>query len=315
MTTTERILALMECNDVKASTLTKELSLSHGVVTQWKQGLQKPSTDAIIKLADYFGVSTDYLLGRTDKKDPMYIPGIKKEPTVRLIKSEGVDIMNKSDLIKLAENIERKLGEIERKRQDPNHRSLLARVKEAKKLLEIGNEDELLQLPVKEFLHYIEDAVLEEEVSEAKSYIEGRLLELLGEFDREPDQLRLLGYVIDVVGKMKNKIGTSTLKSWIKKYDETGEIKNKPLARKHKKICPDELRAYVAEHPDAFLSEIAEKFKCWPSAVDKALKKLGITRKKDEALQRARSRKSEGISASNRRYSRRIHRLCGRNGY
>ena len=58
----ERILALMKERDVKASHLTKKLSLSHGVVTQWKQGLQKPSTEAVIKIARHFGVTTDWLL-------------------------------------------------------------------------------------------------------------------------------------------------------------------------------------------------------------------------------------------------------------
>ena len=79
----ERILGLMEADDIKAAQLTRDLSLSHGVVTQWKQGLQKPSTDAIVKLADYFSVSTDYLLGRSDTRSPIDMPDKKKEPHER----------------------------------------------------------------------------------------------------------------------------------------------------------------------------------------------------------------------------------------
>lgn len=92
-------------------------------------------------------------------------------------------------------------------------------------------------------------------------------------------EYRKEGHTIEETAKIF-KIGTATLKDWVKKYDKTGEIKNKPIVRKHKKIDPVELKAYMEKYPDAFLSEIAEKFDCWPSAVDKALKKLKITRKK-----------------------------------
>ncbi|MBQ3427434.1 MAG: helix-turn-helix transcriptional regulator [Clostridia bacterium] len=35
-------------------------------ITDWKNGKSKPKADEIIILADTFGVSTDYLLGKTD---------------------------------------------------------------------------------------------------------------------------------------------------------------------------------------------------------------------------------------------------------
>jgi len=59
----------MEERGVTAAQLTREISLTNGLVTQWKKGLQKPSTDAIIKISKYFNVSTDYiLLGVVDIK-------------------------------------------------------------------------------------------------------------------------------------------------------------------------------------------------------------------------------------------------------
>lgn len=62
LTPTERILLLMEQNNINAATLTREISLTNGVISQWKRGKQKPSTDAIIKIANYFHVTTDYIL-------------------------------------------------------------------------------------------------------------------------------------------------------------------------------------------------------------------------------------------------------------
>ena len=58
----ERILALMEERRVNAKQLTLDAGLPNSSVTEWKKGRAKPSTDAIIKIAAYFGVTTDWLL-------------------------------------------------------------------------------------------------------------------------------------------------------------------------------------------------------------------------------------------------------------
>lgn len=44
----------------------KELSLSSGSVSEWKKG-RTPQNNTLKRLAEYFGVSTEYLLG---KKEP-----------------------------------------------------------------------------------------------------------------------------------------------------------------------------------------------------------------------------------------------------
>ena len=38
-------------------------------LSNWKTGYCEPNYDDIIMLADYFGVTTDYLLGRTDDEE------------------------------------------------------------------------------------------------------------------------------------------------------------------------------------------------------------------------------------------------------
>ena len=62
-------------------------------------------------------------------------------------------------------------------------------------------------------------------------------------------------------------------------------MEKKALNRPHKKIDPEKLRAYVEEHPDAYQREMAEEFNCSNTAIQKALKRLGITRKKHNTLQ------------------------------
>ena len=58
----ERILELMTLHKVTASKLTAILNLESTTVSVWKAGKAKPRTEHIIKLADFFNVSTDYLL-------------------------------------------------------------------------------------------------------------------------------------------------------------------------------------------------------------------------------------------------------------
>jgi len=60
-------------------------------------------------------------------------------------------------------------------------------------------------------------------------------------------------------------------------YDETGDLSNKPLHRGFKKIDPEKLKTYVAEHPDDTQEEVSVVFGCCPQAISKAYKRLGIT--------------------------------------
>ena len=99
----EKILSLMETEGINAKELTVRTGLGHSAITDWKKGKAKPSTDAVVKIADYFGVTTDYLLGRADERGPMDIPGKNNESVMQLIKSEkGNIIMDIDDFKKLA---------------------------------------------------------------------------------------------------------------------------------------------------------------------------------------------------------------------
>ena len=44
----------------------KEIETTRGTTGNFENGNKKPSLDMLIKLADYFDVSIDYLAGRTD---------------------------------------------------------------------------------------------------------------------------------------------------------------------------------------------------------------------------------------------------------
>lgn len=63
MTFWEKFYNLCISTGIKPNTVAKDLGFSTGVCTQWKKGLQTPSYEKASKIARYFGVTTDYLLG------------------------------------------------------------------------------------------------------------------------------------------------------------------------------------------------------------------------------------------------------------
>jgi transposase len=67
---------------------------------------------------------------------------------------------------------------------------------------------------------------------------------------------------------------------WKNQLEETGSLEKKPLKERNGKINKTELVRLAEEHPDWYLREFAEKLNVCPQAVDKMLKKLGVTRKK-----------------------------------
>ena len=64
-----RIRDLRDDNDLKQSDLAKHLKCTQVCYSYYENGQRDIPTDVLIRLADYYGVSTDYLLGRTDNPD------------------------------------------------------------------------------------------------------------------------------------------------------------------------------------------------------------------------------------------------------
>ena len=80
------------------------------------------------------------------------------------------------------------------------------------------------------------------------------------------------------------KVSTSTVWEWKSKLKETGELTSKKRKETWKKIDPERLTKYVEEHPDAYQHEMAEAFGVSLHAIQKALKRLEITRKKNHII-------------------------------
>lgn len=62
----ERVDKLINEKGMTRAELERKLDFSHGSIRNWDKSI--PSGDKIQKVADFFDVSTDYLLGRTEKR-------------------------------------------------------------------------------------------------------------------------------------------------------------------------------------------------------------------------------------------------------
>lgn len=60
----EIIRTLVAQNGITLKSLEKEIGIGNGTIRKWNQS--HPRIDTLQKVADYFGVSIDYLVGRTN---------------------------------------------------------------------------------------------------------------------------------------------------------------------------------------------------------------------------------------------------------
>ena len=51
---------------ISQSVLAKEIGVSQKAIDYWERGVNEPKASYIVKLADFFDVSADYLLGRKE---------------------------------------------------------------------------------------------------------------------------------------------------------------------------------------------------------------------------------------------------------
>ena len=60
----DKIICLLKKKSVKQKELTDYLSVSHNVFTEWKAGRNSSYMKHLPKIAEFFDVSVDYLLGK-----------------------------------------------------------------------------------------------------------------------------------------------------------------------------------------------------------------------------------------------------------
>lgn len=90
-----KLFQLMKERGINAKQLSQGTGISTGNISDWKSGKAAPSAKSLAKLSEFFGVTTDYLLGNTDQtKKPLvnddeelteYLEQLKTRPEMRMM--------------------------------------------------------------------------------------------------------------------------------------------------------------------------------------------------------------------------------------
>lgn len=75
----ERLKELRNQLGITQQNIADALKVSRPAYTKWENGERQPDFDTLLKLADFFNVSADYLLENTDDPTPPTKKGQKKE--------------------------------------------------------------------------------------------------------------------------------------------------------------------------------------------------------------------------------------------
>jgi len=106
-----RLKELRKKRELLSKDLAKIMCVEPATITTWEKGNRFPKDDALIKIADYFDCSIDYLLGRTDDYlEDIYTGNlppqtitiqIDKESTFYLTSKEVENIIRQLDFVGL----------------------------------------------------------------------------------------------------------------------------------------------------------------------------------------------------------------------
>ena len=81
-----RLRDLRREQNLTCTELAKKIDVSHQTISKWESGIKKPSQQNLKKLSAYFHVSSDYLLGLTDEREPYKKP-LKFEEALKILEN------------------------------------------------------------------------------------------------------------------------------------------------------------------------------------------------------------------------------------
>lgn len=83
----EILRKLMSEKDISNYRVAKDINVSNTTIANWLNGVSRPNNEKLQKLADYFDVSVDYLIGKTDTNQEIAkrISAISKEKGITAV--------------------------------------------------------------------------------------------------------------------------------------------------------------------------------------------------------------------------------------
>lgn len=111
----ERFYNLCLEHGTKPNPVAEQVGISSGLITKWKHGAT-PNTEALVKIADFFDVSVDYLLGKSTEPDKTgnteleeYLEELRTRPEMKMLFNLTKNA-TKEDVEKAVKIIETMLG-------------------------------------------------------------------------------------------------------------------------------------------------------------------------------------------------------------
>ena len=102
MNTLDKILSLLTEKGIQQKTFAENIGVTKHTITDWKNGRSKSYMKYIDKIADFFDVSADYLLEKTDDKSPLH--------------KEAINIFDNVDMNAFSRQLYEQLTKEERKK-------------------------------------------------------------------------------------------------------------------------------------------------------------------------------------------------------
>lgn len=90
-----RLKSLREEKNMNQQKIAMDLQISQASISKYEIGSAEPDISMIIRLAQYFNVSTDYLLGYSDIKKPLSKGDLTNDEVEHLLTYRGLSHLQK----------------------------------------------------------------------------------------------------------------------------------------------------------------------------------------------------------------------------
>lgn len=94
----KRLKELREGKRISQQKLAIDLNISQASISKYEIGSAEPDINSIIRISDYFGVTTDYLLGNSAVKFPLSQSDLSEEEVNLLADYRKLDSLRKQKI-------------------------------------------------------------------------------------------------------------------------------------------------------------------------------------------------------------------------
>lgn len=110
----KRLRELRDGRNFNQQELADILNVSNSAISKWEQGAREPDFETLKVIADYFGVTTDYLIGNENinKDVPLYfetpqdaVKFILEQPMIANFGGYNLDLMSDEEIMDMAEDV------------------------------------------------------------------------------------------------------------------------------------------------------------------------------------------------------------------